>query len=93
MTTQTVAALQIGSHADASARRLEHILSFESEIRASGAALVVMPEALIGGYRMTRTWPSMLACELRKRGGNYFMLNSCRPACDCSAYRSRGRSS
>lgn len=50
MTTKTVAALQIGSSPEGKARTLEHILSYESDIAASGASLVVMPEALLGGY-------------------------------------------
>ncbi|MCY1512943.1 Nitrilase [compost metagenome] len=50
MTTKTVAALQIGSAPEGKAQTLEHILAYESEIAASGASLVVMPEALLGGY-------------------------------------------
>jgi nitrilase len=45
-----VAALQIGSSAAGKAETLRQILSFEEPIRASGAKLVVMPEALLGGY-------------------------------------------
>ncbi|SIT25459.1 carbon-nitrogen hydrolase family protein [Achromobacter sp. MFA1 R4] len=50
MTSTTVAALQIGSAPEGKARTLEQILAFESDIAASGASLVVMPEALLGGY-------------------------------------------
>ena len=50
MTTKTVAALQIGSSPEGKARTLEDILAYEGEIVASGASLVVMPEALLGGY-------------------------------------------
>ncbi|MFY3000090.1 carbon-nitrogen hydrolase family protein [Achromobacter xylosoxidans] len=50
MTTQTVAALQIGASPKGKEATLERILAFEAEITASGAALVVMPEALLGGY-------------------------------------------
>jgi nitrilase len=46
----TVAALQIGSSPLGKADTLQHILAFESRIRESGASLVVMPEALLGGY-------------------------------------------
>ena len=49
MTISTVAALQIGSSPEGKTRTLEHVLAFESEIAAAGAA-VVMPEALLGGY-------------------------------------------
>lgn len=50
MPTSIVAALQIGSAPQGKAATLETILSWEQEITASGAALVVMPEALLGGY-------------------------------------------
>ena len=50
MTTQTVAALQIGASPEGQEAPLDRILAFEAEITASGAALVVMPEALLGGY-------------------------------------------
>ena len=48
--TTVVAALQIGSSTEGKAATLQHILSFEEQIRTSGASLVVMPEALLGGY-------------------------------------------
>jgi nitrilase len=51
MTQATVvAALQIGSSPEGKAATLRNILSFEEQIRASGTSLVVMPEALLGGY-------------------------------------------
>jgi nitrilase len=50
MATTTVAALQIGSHPEGKAKTLELILAYESEIAAAGAELVVMPEAVLGGY-------------------------------------------
>ncbi|MDR3349846.1 MAG: carbon-nitrogen hydrolase family protein [Acidaminococcales bacterium] len=46
----TVAALQMGSAPEGKGRTLEKILSFEDEIKKSGAAVVVLPEALLGGY-------------------------------------------
>jgi len=50
MPVSTVAALQIGSLPGGKAETLEQILSYEDEILRSGAQLVVMPEALLGGY-------------------------------------------
>lgn len=50
MTATTVAALQIGASPEGKEATQERILAFEAEIAASGAALVVMPEALLGGY-------------------------------------------
>ncbi|MBF8668231.1 carbon-nitrogen hydrolase family protein [Pseudomonas putida] len=50
MAISTVAALQIGSHPQGKAHTLQAILSYEPQITASGARLVVMPEAVLGGY-------------------------------------------
>ncbi|MDB5710262.1 MAG: nitrilase [Sphingomonas bacterium] len=50
MSNIVVAALQIGSDHRGTAATLDHLLSFEQRIAASGAKLVVMPEALLGGY-------------------------------------------
>lgn len=50
MAKSTIAALQIGSSPQGKEATLEKILSFEDRIIASGARLVVMPEALLGGY-------------------------------------------
>ncbi|MDP9085476.1 MAG: carbon-nitrogen hydrolase family protein [Pseudomonadota bacterium] len=50
MTTTIVAALQIGSDYAGKAATLSNVLAFEERIAASGARLVVMPEALLGGY-------------------------------------------
>lgn len=46
----TVGALQIGSDYEGKAATLQNILRFEPEIASSNAKLVVMPEALLGGY-------------------------------------------
>lgn len=48
--TVTLAALQIGSDPAGKEATLANILAFEPEIAASGAKLVVLPEALLGGY-------------------------------------------
>ena len=50
MRTATIAALQIGSQAAGTAATLDRILSYANAIRDAGAQLVVMPEALLGGY-------------------------------------------
>jgi nitrilase len=50
MPRSVVAALQIGASPRGKADTLQHILSFEERIRAAGAKLVIMPEALLGGY-------------------------------------------
>lgn len=50
MPRRTVAALQIGSLPEGKQATLDLILSYEQAIRDASAALVVMPEALLGGY-------------------------------------------
>jgi nitrilase len=45
-----IAALQLGSQPTGTAATLERILSFAAPIRSADAQLVVMPEALLGGY-------------------------------------------
>jgi nitrilase len=50
MSTVTVAALQIGTDPNGTACTLERIQAFAPAIAGSGAKLVVMPEALLGGY-------------------------------------------
>ncbi|MGE5827315.1 MAG: carbon-nitrogen hydrolase family protein [Micromonosporaceae bacterium] len=56
MTTTVVAALQIGTSPEGTAATLERILDYEPEISASGARLVVLPEALLGGYPKGETF-------------------------------------
>lgn len=50
MPVSIVAALQIGSLPGGKADTLAQILAYEEPILRSGAQLVVMPEALLGGY-------------------------------------------
>ncbi|MFP1983343.1 carbon-nitrogen hydrolase family protein [Lonsdalea quercina] len=50
MAKSVVAALQLGSSPAGKAATLADILAYEGEIARSGCALVVMPEALLGGY-------------------------------------------
>lgn len=50
MSKSVVAALQIGSSPMGKAETLAQVLQFEQPIIDAGASLVVMPEALLGGY-------------------------------------------
>ena len=50
MTRSIVAALQIGAAPEGKQATLDRVLAYEADIRASGARLVVLPEALLGGY-------------------------------------------
>jgi len=64
MDAVTIAALQIGSDYAGKAATLERVLSFEDEIVRSGAALVVMPEALLGGYPKGETFGTRLGYRM-----------------------------
>lgn len=50
MRPAVLAALQIGSSPEGKTATLEEVLGFESAITSAGCNLVVMPEALLGGY-------------------------------------------
>lgn len=50
MSATVIAALQLGTSPAGTATTLEKVIGYEGQIRESGASLVVMPEALLGGY-------------------------------------------
>ena len=50
MNKKVVAALQIGSHPKGKSETLAQILSYEQDIQRSGCSLLVLPEAVLGGY-------------------------------------------
>ncbi|MDU9392026.1 carbon-nitrogen hydrolase family protein [Pseudomonas sp. zfem002] len=64
MPTSIVAALQIGSRPEGKAATLDAILTYEARIKAAGAGLVVMPEALLGGYPKGETFGTYLGYRL-----------------------------
>lgn len=64
MTKSIVAALQVGALPGGKAETLEQILSYEAAIIESGARLVVMPEALLGGYPKGETFGTQLGYRL-----------------------------
>ncbi|WGS52056.1 carbon-nitrogen hydrolase family protein [Paraburkholderia sp. D15] len=75
MSRSKVAALQIGSSPEGKQQTLEHILSYETAIRESGAAVVVMPEALLGGYPKGEIFGTRLGYRLpegREAFASYF---------------------
>jgi nitrilase len=70
-----VAALQIGSHPAGTAETLKQILSFEEEIVSTGATVVVMPEAVLGGYPKGEIFGTRLGYRLpegREAYARYF---------------------
>jgi nitrilase len=64
MSTSTIAALQIGSSPEGKGATLEKILGYERGIATSGAKLVVMPEAVLGGYPKGETFGTYLGYRL-----------------------------
>lgn len=75
MTKNVVAALQIRSDYRGKQATLENILAFEDRIIESGAKLVVMPEALLGGYPKGEQFGTRLGFRLpegRDAFGRYF---------------------
>lgn len=64
MPKSIVAALQIGALPGGKADTLKQILSYESAIRDVGASVVVMPEALLGGYPKGETFGTQLGYRL-----------------------------
>lgn len=75
MTQSTIAALQIGTLLEGPPATLDRILSFESEITTAGVQLVVMPEALLGGYPKGEDFGTRLGYRLpvgRDRFAEYY---------------------
>lgn len=64
MSRSIVAALQIGSLPGGKAETLAQILSWEQAIVDAGARLVVMPEALLGGYPKGERFGTQLGYRL-----------------------------
>ena len=75
MTTATIAALQIGSAPSGKAETVANILALSGDITAAGAWLVVMPEALLGGYPKGEIFGTRLGYRLpegRDRFADYY---------------------
>jgi nitrilase len=75
MPKSIVAALQIGSLPSGKDDTLAQILSYEDAIRQAGARLVVMPEALLGGYPKGEAFGTQLGYRLaegREAFARYF---------------------
>ncbi|MDF0534027.1 carbon-nitrogen hydrolase family protein [Shewanella sp. A32] len=64
MTKHIVSALQIGAKESGKQETLQSILSYENEIIQSKSELVVMPEALLGGYPKGETFGTYLGYRL-----------------------------
>jgi nitrilase len=64
MSTSVIAALQIGASPAGTRATLDAILAYETAIRDSGASLVVLPEAVLGGYPKGETFGTRLGYRL-----------------------------
>ncbi len=70
-----VAALQLGASPEGKAATVDDILAYEAEIAAAGARLVVMPEALLGGYPKGESFGTRLGYRMpegREAFARYF---------------------
>lgn len=65
MPKQVVAALQVGTSPEGTQDTLKKILSYEEEIKKSGAKLIVIPEATLGGYPKGSTFGTYLGYRLQ----------------------------
>ena len=65
-TTFRVAALQIGSSPQGTASTLTRVMAFEHEIKEANLSLVVMPEALLGGYPKGEGFGTLLGYRLQE---------------------------
>lgn len=75
MATTVISALQLGSDYAGKAATLAKILEFEGDIAAAGAKLVVMPEALLGGYPKGESFGTRLGYRMpegREAFARYF---------------------
>lgn len=64
MTYATIASLQLGSDPAGKGATLEKVLAHEAEIKGAGLDLLVMPEALLGGYPKGETFGTQLGFRL-----------------------------
>ena len=67
MTKKTIGVLQIGSVPSGTNETLLKILSYEDDIKSSGADIVIMPEAILGGYPKGESFGTQLGFRLEKR--------------------------
>ncbi|KAJ9454720.1 Nitrilase [Diplonema papillatum] len=61
-----VAALQLGSHPQGKQRTLQAVLGYEAAIAAAKCRLVVMPEALLGGYPKGKSFGTPVGYRLQE---------------------------
>ncbi|MCX8958786.1 carbon-nitrogen hydrolase family protein [Erwinia psidii] len=88
MSVSVVAALQMGSHPEGKTATLAQIISYEEEIRRQGISLVVMPEALLGGYPKGSnfgTWLGFRLPEGREAFAAYYANAIDVPGEECDA--------
>ena len=71
MTQKIITVLQIGSDPKNTNTTLEKILSYEDEIKSSAADIVVMPEAILGGYPKGESFGTQLGFRLESGRDTY----------------------
>ena len=71
MTKKTIGVLQIGSVPSGTNETLLKILSYEDDIKSSGADIVIMPEAILGGYPKGESFGTQLGFRLESGRDTY----------------------
>ncbi|ANZ77316.1 BA75_05225T0 [Komagataella pastoris] len=66
MTKQVVAALQVGSSPKGTKETLKKILSYEQEVKEKGVKILVLPEAILGGYPKGSNFGTYLGFRLQE---------------------------
>ncbi len=77
MSRITVAALQVGSHPLGKAQTLKSIIEYEAKIKSSGAKLVVLPEAILGGYPKGQIFGTFLGYRLPEGRETFRLFREC----------------
>lgn len=68
---KTISVLQIGSSPEGTDATLEKILSYEDQIKASRSDILVMPEAILGGYPKGESFGTQLGFRMESGRETY----------------------
>ena len=69
--SKTLSVLQIGSSQDGTSETLEKILSYENEIISAKADILVLPEAILGGYPKGESFGTQLGFRMESGRDSY----------------------
>ncbi|MDG1438921.1 MAG: carbon-nitrogen hydrolase family protein [Emcibacteraceae bacterium] len=69
--TKTISVLQIGSCLEGTQATLDKIISYEDQIKAANADILVMPEAILGGYPKGESFGTQLGFRMESGRDTY----------------------